>query len=328
LARIALDALGGDHAPAETVAGAVEAARRGVDVVLVGPRRALEAELAEHGADLPVVDAVDVVGMGDDPGRALRDKPDASISVAARLVAEGSAQGLVSAGSTGAAMAAAAIIVGRIPGVARPAIAIVFPTPATPTLVLDAGANTDVRPEQLAQFGLMGAIAVEALFDVESPRVGLLSIGEERGKGRELEKAAWDLLEAGPTNFVGNLEGRDIASDKADVIVTDGFTGNIFLKTTEGAARLMSRYLLEALADIPAEAQEAVLPAIASVERRLDPETYGGAQLLGVKAVVVVAHGSSSRVAVANALTMARDGADHDLAGRLTVAGRRPAAPA
>jgi len=318
LARIALDALGGDHAPAETVAGAVEASQRGVDVVLVGPRPALEAELAEHGADLPVVDAPDVVGMGDDPGRALRDKPDASISVAARLVAEGSAQGLVSAGSTGAAMAAAAIIVGRIPGVARPAIATVFPTPATPTLVLDAGANTEVKPEQLAQFGIMGAIASEALFDIESPRVGLLSIGEERGKGRELEKVAWGLLEAGPTNFVGNIEGRDIAADKADVIVTDGFTGNIFLKTTEGAARLMSRYLLEALADIPAEAQEAAFPAIASVKRRLDPETYGGAQLLGVKSVVVVAHGSSSRIAVANALSMARDGADHDLVGRLT----------
>lgn len=317
MARIALDAMGGDYAPVETVTGAVDAVGRGVDVILVGHRDALAEELSKHATRIPIVDAPDVIDMGDDPRRALREKPEASISVAARLVAQGEAQGFVSAGSTGAAMAAAAIIVGRIKGVARPAIATVFPTPSTPTLVLDSGANPEVKPEQLAQFGIMGSVAAEAFFEVVSPRVGLLSIGEERGKGRDLDRAAYDLLAAGPTNFVGNLEGHDIALDKADVIVTDGFTGNIFLKTTEGVAKLVSSYFMEALSAIPAQARQDALPAIGSVKDRLDPETYGGAQLLGVKSVVVIAHGNSSRVAISNALSVARDGADHDLAGRL-----------
>jgi glycerol-3-phosphate acyltransferase PlsX len=317
LARIALDAMGGDYAPSETVAGAVEAARRGVDVVLVGHHESLEIELSKLGTRLPIVDAADVIGMGDEPGRALREKPQASINVAARLVAEGSADGFVSAGSTGAAMAAAAIVIGRIKGVSRPAIAVIFPTPVTPTLVLDAGANPDVKPEQLAQFGIMGSVAVQALFGVEDPRVGLLSIGEEKGKGRDLERAAYDLLDAGPTNFVGNLEGRDIATDKADVIVTDGFTGNVFLKTTEGTAKLVTQYLLEALSKLSPDIQEQVFPAVAAVGEVLDYETYGGAQLLGVKSVAVMAHGSSSRVAISNALSLARDGAEGDLPGRL-----------
>ena len=309
--------MGGDYAPSETVAGAVEAARRGVDVVLVGHHESLEIELSKLGTRLPIVDAADVIGMGDEPGRALREKPQASINVAARLVAEGSADGFVSAGSTGAAMAAAAIVIGRIKGVSRPAIAVIFPTPVTPTLVLDAGANPDVKPEQLAQFGIMGSVAVQALFGVEDPRVGLLSIGEEKGKGRDLERAAYDLLDAGPTNFVGNLEGRDIATDKADVIVTDGFTGNVFLKTTEGTAKLVTQYLLEALSKLSPDIQEQVFPAVAAVGEVLDYETYGGAQLLGVKSVAVMAHGSSSRVAISNALSMARDGAEGDLPGRL-----------
>lgn len=309
--------MGGDLAPSETVAGAVEAARRGVDVVLVGRHDSLEIELSKLGTRLPIVDAADVVGMGDDPGRALREKPEASINVAARLVAEGSADGFVSAGSTGAAMAAAAILIGRIKGVSRPAIATIFPTPVTPTLVLDSGANPDVKPEQLAQFGIMGSVAVQALFGLEDPRVGLLSIGEEKGKGRDLERAAYDLLDAGPTNFVGNLEGRDIATDKADVIVTDGFTGNVFLKTTEGTSKLVTQYLLEALSKLSPDIQEQVFPVIAAVEEMLDYETYGGAQLLGVKSVAVIAHGSSSRVAISNALALARDSAESDLPGRL-----------
>ena len=309
--------MGGDLAPSETVVGAVEAARRGVDVVLVGRHDSLEIELSKLGTRLPIVDAADVVGMGDDPGRALRENPEASINVAARLVAEGSADGFVSAGSTGAAMAAAAILIGRIKGVSRPAIATIFPTPVTPTLVLDSGANPDVKPEQLAQFGIMGSVAAQALFGLEDPRVGLLSIGEEKGKGRDLERAAYDLLDAGPTNFVGNLEGRDIATDKADVIVTDGFTGNVFLKTTEGTSKLVTQYLLEALSKLSPDIQEQVFPVIAAVEEMLDYETYGGAQLLGVKSVAVIAHGSSSRVAISNALALARDSAEGDLPGRL-----------
>lgn len=317
MARIALDAMGGDHAPRETVAGAVEASTRGIDVVLVGARETLQSELAQHESDLPIVDASDVIGMGDDPARALREKPEASISVAARLVSEGLADGFVSAGSTGAAMAAAAIKVGRIKGLSRPAIATIFPTPETPTLVLDAGANTEVSPEQLAQFGVMGSVAARVLLGVSEPRVALLSIGEEKGKGRALEKEAYDLLEAAPIQFVGNVEGTDIATDKADVIVTDGFTGNVFLKTTEGVATLVAGYIVEALGDLPGDIRDKALPAVAKVKALLDHETYGGAQLLGVKAAVVICHGSASRVAIANALGMAHDAAKSDLPGQL-----------
>ncbi len=310
--------MGGDHAPTETVAGALDAAESDIDVVLVGDKERLTEELSNHDASLPIVDAPDVVGMGDDPASALREKPESSVSVAAKLVKEGAVDGFVSAGSTGAAMAAAAILVGRIKGVSRPAIATIFPTPTTPTLVLDSGANPDVKPEQLAQFGIMGSVAAETLLNVDHPRVGLLSNGEEKGKGRDLERAAYELLESGPTEFVGNLEGRDIASDRADVIVTDGFTGNIFLKTTEGAAKLVANYFLEAVSQLAPEVQEQVFPAAAAVRDRLDYETYGGAQLLGVRSVVVIAHGSSSRVAIRNALAMAKDGAERDLPGRLT----------
>ena len=319
MARIALDAMGGDNAPIETVAGAVEASRRGVEVVLVGEHVSLEAELAKHETRLPIVDAPEVIGMSDDPARSLREKPGASITVAAKLVAEGSADGLVSAGSTGAAMAAAAIIIGRIKGVSRPSIASLFPTPGSPTLVLDSGANPEVKPEQLAQFGIMGSVAAQVMLGLAEPRVGLLSNGEEKGKGRDLERAAYDLLESAPVNFIGNVEGRDVATDRADVIVTDGFTGNILLKTTEGAVQIVALYLLEELALLDPAIQDAAMPALFRVRQRLDWETYGGAQLLGIKGVVVIAHGASSRVAIANALVMARDSADRDLPGRLAV---------
>ncbi len=319
MARIALDAMGGDNAPSETVAGAIEATRRGVDVVLVGHPDTLGAELAKHDADLPIVDALEVVHMGDDPARALREKPGASITVAAKLVADKAADGMVSAGSTGAAMAAAAIIIGRIKGVSRPSIASIFPTPGSPTVVLDSGANPEVRADQLVEFAIMGSVASEVLLGTESPRVGLLSIGEEKGKGRDLERAAYDLLERAPVRFVGNVEGRDVATDKADVIVTDGFTGNILLKTMEGAAQVVARYVLEELSKLDPSTQEQAMPALFRVREKLDYETYGGAQLLGVNGVVVISHGSSSRVAIANALSMARDGAERGLPGLLAV---------
>jgi glycerol-3-phosphate acyltransferase PlsX len=320
VARIALDAMGGDHAPAETVAGAVDASEEGVDVVLVGDEGRLQAELAKRSSTLPIVDASDVIGMGDDPARALREKPNASISIAAKLVASGDADGFVSAGSTGAAMAAAAIIIGRVKGAARPAIATIFPTPGSPTLVLDSGANPEVKADHLAQFAIMGSVAATALLGADPARVGLLSIGEEKGKGRDLERAAYDLIEAGPVHFVGNVEGRDVATDKVDVIVTDGFTGNVFLKATEGTAALLNTYILEAVSTLPAEAQAAVMPALAKVKERMDWENYGGAQLLGIKGAALIAHGSSSRRAITNALLMARDSADKDLAGRVTAA--------
>lgn len=309
--------MGGDHAPAETVAGAVDAASRGVDILLVGNRAQLTAELERHETDLPIVDSSDVIGMGDDPTRALREKPQASIAVCARLVASREADGFVSAGSTGAAMAAAAISIGRIQGVTRPAIATIFPTPGTPTLVLDSGANPEVKASQLAQFAVMGSVAARALLDADPPRVGLLSIGEEKGKGRDLERAAYDLIAASQVEFVGNIEGRDVATDKVDVIVTDGFTGNVFLKATEGTASLINSYVMEAVSTLPDDVQAQVMPALAKVKEKMDWETYGGAQLLGVKGSALIAHGSSSRRAISNALTMARDSADKDLPGRV-----------
>ncbi|MFP4553571.1 MAG: phosphate acyltransferase PlsX [Actinomycetota bacterium] len=309
--------MGGDHAPAETVAGAVDAVSRGVDIVLVGNRDLLTSELENYETDLPVVDASDVIGMGDDPTRALREKPQASIAVCARLVASGEADGFVSAGSTGAAMTAAAIIIGRLQGVTRPAIATIFPTPGTPTLVLDSGANPEVKASQLAQFAVMGSVAARALLDADPPRVGLLSIGEEKGKGRDLERVAYDLIAASQVEFVGNIEGRDVATDKVDVIVTDGFTGNVFLKATEGTASLITSYVMEAISMLPDDVQAQVMPALAKVKEKMDWETYGGAQLLGVKGSALIAHGSSSRRAITNALTMARDSADKDLPGRM-----------
>ncbi len=315
---IALDAMGGDRAPAEVVAGAVDAATEGVETILVGDEPRLKFELAGLGADLPIVHAGDVIAMGDDPARAIREKPDSSITVAARLVRDGVAGALVSAGSTGAAMAAAAIVIGRSPGVQRPTIASVFPTPGSPTLVLDSGANPEVKPEHLVQFALMGSVAAEVFFGMTLPRVGLLNNGEEPGKGRALEKESYVLLQSAPINFVGNVEGRDLATDRADVIVTDGFVGNIFLKTTEGVAQMVLGLVMEALGGLESEILSKVAIALQPTRQRLDYEHTGGAHLLGVGGVVVIAHGASSRIAIANALRQARDGIGRDLVGKVT----------
>lgn len=314
---IALDAMGGDHAPAEMVAGALAAADSGVEVVLVGNPEVLGAELARAGGELEIVPAGDVIDMKDEPARALRKKPDASVSVAARLVASGDAAGFVSAGSTGAALAAAAILIGRIPGVARPSIASIWPTPPAPTIVLDSGANPDVKPDHLLQFALMGSVAAEIFLSLSEPRIGLLSNGEEEGKGRELERAAHALLAASHLNFVGNVEGRDVGTDRADVIVTDGFTGNVFLKAVEGTARMVTALTAEAISHLDPEARRAVQPALEEIRTRLDPETYGGGHLLGVSGVVVIAHGSSRARSIANALRMAHEGAEADLVRRV-----------
>lgn len=314
---IALDAMGGDHGPPELVAGAVVAARKGVDLVLVGDEASLRSELERSDADLPIVHAPDVIEMGDDPARALREKPSSSVAVAARLVRQGEAAGFVSAGSTGAALAAAAIIVGRLPGVARPSIASIWPTPPTPTVVLDSGANPDVKPAHLLQFAQMGAVAAEVFLNLEEPRIGLLSNGEEKGKGRDLEKAAYELLVASDLNFIGNVEGRDVGADRADVIVTDGFTGNVFLKAVEGTARMVAGLIAEAVAGLGTTTQQDVVPVLLGLRERLDPETYGGAHLLGASGVVVIAHGSSTARSVVNALSMASDGAERNLVGRV-----------
>jgi len=317
MTAIALDAMGGDRAPAEIVAGAAMAAADGIEVVLVGSRDVLTEELARLGADLPIVDATEQIQMGEEPARALREKPDSSISVAARLVRAGEAGAFVSAGSTGAVMAAAAIVIGRTDGVHRPALASVIPTPRGAMLILDCGANPEVKAEHLLQFGVMGAVAAEVLFGLESARVGLLNNGEEPGKGRNLEKEAYKLLASSGLNFVGNVEGRDIGVGKADVFVTDGFVGNVALKTTEGIAAMVAEMVLEAVGSLPMEVIAQVAAAVGPIRHQLDYENTGGAHLLGVNGVVVIAHGSSGRVATRNALRMAGDGIEQDLVGKV-----------
>jgi len=311
MARIALDAMGGDFAPQQTVLGALDAVGRGVDVVLVGDEPVLSRVLAEVGGTLPIVHAPETIGMADDPAAAIREKKGASVTVCARLVADGEAEGMVSAGSTGAAMAAAAIVIGRVKGVSRPAIATIFPL-GTPTVVLDAGANVEVKPENLVQFAVMGSVVAEIYLGREEPTVGLLNIGEEEGKGRDLEREAHALMRQRTIRFVGNVEGRDLGRGIADVFVTDGFTGNVLLKTAEGVARAVGRFVLEGLAaeTDPAvqEAAAIILPKLMALRERFDPEAYGGAHLVGVKGTVVIAHGSSTRRAIANALTLASEG--------------------
>ncbi|MBT8208796.1 MAG: phosphate acyltransferase PlsX [Acidimicrobiia bacterium] len=313
--RIAFDAMGGDFAPHETVQGAVRAAKEGVEVILVGDEAILSRSLDEAGHAIPVVHAPEVIEMSDDPATAIRTKKNASISVAARLVANGEAEGLVSAGSTGAAMAAAAFIIGRLEGVQRPAIGSIFPTRH---VVLDAGANLDCKPEHLLQFGVMGSVLAEIYLGIETPTVGLLNIGEERGKGRELERAAFRLLEESALNFVGNVEGRDLGRNNVDVLVTDGFTGNVLLKGAEGIAARIMNSLTSELRELQVGADAPGLHRVLSgMAARLDPETYGGAHLVGTKGVVVIGHGSSSRTAIANALRMASDGAAAGLVQRV-----------
>jgi phosphate acyltransferase len=320
MARIALDAMGGDFAPQQTVLGAIDAAKAGVDVTLVGDEAVLADELTAAGTDLPIVHAPEVIGMAEDASAAIREKRRSSVMLAARLVADGGADGMVSAGSTGAALAAAVLVIGRIQGVSRPAIATIFPL-GIPTVVLDSGANLEVKAEHLAQFAVMGSVMAQTYLGVENPTVGLLNIGEEARKGRDVEREAHTLMAGGSIRFVGNVEGRDLGRGKADVFVTDGFTGNVVLKTAEGVARAVGAALLESLTSDEDEemqrAGSAVLPKMMRLRERFDPEAYGGGHLLGVKGTVVIAHGSSSRVAIANALRMAAEGADHNIVQRI-----------
>jgi len=315
MARIALDAMGGDHAPAETVAGAIAS---GVDVVLVGDEQQLAPLVGDSG--VPIVHAPDVITMGDDPAAALREKRESSIAVAAQLVADGEVDGLVSAGSTGAAMAASALIIGRMKGVSRPVIAALVPTGERGKIVLDAGANPEVKTKHLVQFAIMGAALAETRLGIVDPTVGLLNIGAEPGKGREHERDAYEALEKAPVNFIGNVEGHDIVGDSPDVIVTDGFTGNVALKTSEGTSRFVMELIKQELGQVLVERPdlaEVLAPRLTGLRDKLHSESYGGASLLGVKGVVTIAHGSSSRTAIANALRMTVEEAERHLLDRI-----------
>jgi glycerol-3-phosphate acyltransferase PlsX len=317
VARVALDIMGTDHGPSTTVSGAVMAAEAGFDVVLVGDETVIRPLLDTARADMSVVHAPDVIEMHEDPARALREKPDASVLSAAKLVRSGDCDAMVSAGSTGAAMAAAAIIIGRIRGVLRPAIATPIPAPGHPGMLLDAGANPDIRAEHLVQFAVMGSLVSEVIYGIDNPRVGLLNIGEEPSKGRDIEREAYVLLQTAPINFVGNVEGGDIAADNADVFVTDGFTGNVALKVVEGTGIFAVERVIEALSHLPDRAGSGIGAAIEEIRSTLNSEQYGGAHLLGTKGGVVIAHGSSSDVAIFNAIRVAVEGVKGGLVEQL-----------
>ncbi len=313
--RVAVDAMGGDRAPEEIVAGALEARSDAVEPILFGRR-----EVVEPLADgLEVVHFEQEVGMDEKPGDAVRGKRDSSLFAACRAVKEGKADVALSAGNTGAMLAAGLVEIGRLRGAHRPAIAIPLPGPDGPSILLDAGANADARPEHLLQFAHMGAVFAQDALGIETPSVALLSIGEEPEKGNKLVRETHDLLEPSPLRFIGNVEGRDLLSGAADVIVCDGFTGNVALKTLEGGIAATIGGLREAIESSARSKVGGLLirPAARELRRRLDPETYGGAYLLGLRGLVVIAHGNSSRVAVANAIQLAARGVEHGVVDQL-----------
>jgi glycerol-3-phosphate acyltransferase PlsX len=310
--RIAIDAMGGDFAPRQIVGGALGAARHlGCGLVLVGRREAVERELERHdigGLDVRLVDAPDVIAMAEPPAAALRRRPGASIRVAAELVARGEAAALFSAGNTGAAVVAARSAFGMLPGVDRPALATTVPTRGRrPAVLLDSGATVECRPQHLVQFAVMGTVFARVALGIEHPRVGLLSIGVEETKGNELTRETHRLLKDGPLNFIGNVEARDAYSGEADVIVCDGFTGNVALKVSEGLVETVEHLLREELSRTFTTRMGYLLSrrAFRRFRKRVDDAEYGGAPLVGVAGLCLVGHGRSSANAVRSAVTLA-----------------------
>jgi glycerol-3-phosphate acyltransferase PlsX len=328
--------MGSDRAPKPEIEGAIQAARHyGVRVVLVGNDATIRAELSRYpsasGLPLEIIHASEVITMEDKAVQAVRAKRDSSMRVGLRLVREGRAAGFVTAGNTGAAMATAKMVLGGIPGVDRPALAAVFPTAIrTVAILLDVGANVDCTPDNLEQFAVMGEIYFRSMFGTRRPKVGLLSIGEEESKGNELTREAFQLLRKLPLNFVGNVEGRDLYGGQVDVIVADGFVGNVALKTSEGVANLVRATLKESLRETITRQVGYLLSrsAFADFKKRLDHTEYGGAPLLGVKGVCFITHGSSNANAIKNAVRVAAEFAERKINSKIEkeLAGRRVAA--
>lgn len=331
---IAVDAMGGDRAPRVVVEGAVEAARRGgARLILVGDTARVEPELkrSPNGwapESIALHHASEVIEMGDAPTTAVKAKKDSSLVVAARLVKDGKAEAFLSMGNTGACMATGLLVLGRLEGVQRPAIAVPIPHATGTVTVIDAGANVDCRPSHLVQFGVMGGVYAELIHGIARPRVGLLNVGEEEGKGNEVVQEAHGLLKSAGLNYVGNIEGRDVVNGRVDVVVCDGFTGNIVLKFAEGMADAIRQMIRDAYRRsglLGALGAWLSRPAFRLLKDRLDPAWYGGAPLLGVDGVCIVGHGSSSPVAITNAIGVARRFVDlkaNDLIrGRLAAAG-------
>jgi glycerol-3-phosphate acyltransferase PlsX len=315
MVTIAVDAMGGDHAPRTEVEGAIRAARTlGVGIILVGREELLREELARHdGArflPIQIVHASESVSMEESAAKAVRGKRDSSIRVACRLVRDGQATGVVSAGNTGAVMVTAKLVMGMLPGVDRPGLASAFPTlSGRPVVLMDVGANVDCSARMLAQFAVMGDIYSRVIFHGENPRLGLLSIGEEEHKGNDLTRKAFDLLKTLPVNFIGNVEGGDIYTGDIDVIVCDGFIGNVALKVSEGLVEMIKHMLQESLEATIAGKIGYVLSkaAYADFKKRLDYSEYGGAPLLGVHGVCIICHGRSNANAIKNAIRVAAE---------------------
>jgi glycerol-3-phosphate acyltransferase PlsX len=312
LPRVAVDALGGDKAPDEVILGALDAAADGIEIVLYGP-----AGLDTRG--LALVETTEVIEMADKPAEAVRAKPDSSLVAAVRGVAARDADAVVSAGNTGAMLAAGLIHLRRLPGVMRPAIAVPIPARDGPSVLIDAGANADARPEHLLQFAYMGSVFSRELLGVASPTVRLLSIGEEDEKGNALVLEAHELLRDSDLNFAGNVESRDLLRGAGDVVVTDGFTGNVALKLLEGTIKDLLEELRKEITATATGRLGGLLirPAARRLRTRLDPDTYGGAYLLGLRGLAVIAHGNSGRRAMANAIRLAARGVDNGVVDRL-----------
>ena len=301
MSTIAVDAMGGDSAPEEVVKGAILAKKEGVDVILSGDENLIKSYLGNE--KIPVINYPQVISMDDDPAKAIRSNKDSSIIGALNLVKEKKADAVFSAGSTGATLIGAISVLGKIKGVTRPTIASVLPGKEKEVILVDSGANLEVKPKVLYQFAIMGSKLSELLFDIENPRIGLINNGEESSKGRELEKATFKLLKSSQLNFIGNVEGKDFANSKVDVFVTDGFTGNVVLKTLQGVAKLQQDLISKSLKEnlfkpllIP------VKNAISTVKIMLNPNSTNGSYLLGVNGLVIIGHGSSNSEAIKNAL--------------------------
>jgi len=326
--KVVVDAMGSDRAPHPEIDGALAATRDfGIGVILVGQTEKVEPELRRCGwrgdgdNGIEFVEAAEVIGMDEPVATAVRRKKKSSLRIGTKLVTEGRADGFVSAGNTGAAMATAKMVIGMLPGVDRPALAALIPTRgAKPTLLLDVGANSDCKPLQLAQFAIMGDAYVRAVLGTNKPSVGLMSIGEEEAKGNELTKEAFPLLrDLSSLNFVGNVEGRDVFTGAVDVIVTDGFTGNVMLKLSEGLTDAMLAMIKSELTATARTKAGAMLarPAFRNIKKRLDYSEYGGAPLLGVQSIVVIGHGSSNSRAIRNAIRNVKEFSEHHAGTRI-----------
>ena len=305
--RIAVDAMGGDFAPTEVVKGAVLASQElPAEIILVGKPDQLNQELKKYKqkGKLPVVAATEVIGMNEPPAQAVKSKKDASINVAVALVKDGKADAVVTAGNTGALMAASLFKLGRIPGIERPAIATEFPLPAGKVLLLDMGANVDCKPKHLQQFAIMGSLYATHTMHINNPRVGLLNIGEEKEKGNELTRESWDLIKQTKVNFIGNVESKEILQGKADVIVCDGFVGNLILKFGESLGVSVFQMLKSELSKgiLNKIGLAFLLPALLKLRKKVTYDDYGGAPLLGINGVVFKAHGRAKAAAIKNAI--------------------------